>query len=66
MKTHQKNYGPSQLTKRFAYLQYTACQWSLSGIMLYQVCVVKVRTNSHLTYLHLLLPEPFAVVTSSS
>jgi len=62
MKTHQKNYGLSQLIKRFAYLQYTVYQWSLSGIMLYQVCV----TNSDLTYLNLLLPAPFAVVTTSS
>jgi len=66
MKTHQKNYGLSQLTKRFADLQYTVCQWSLSGIILYQVCVVNVRTNSDLTYLHLLLPAPFVVVTTSS
>jgi len=66
MKTHQKSYGLSQLTKRYAYLQHTVCKWSLYGIMLYQVCVVKVRTNSDLSYLHLLLPAPFVVVTTSS
>jgi hypothetical protein len=66
IKTHQKNYGLSQLTKLFTYLQYTrtVCLWLVSGIMLYQVFVVKVSTYSDLTYLRLLQSVPFNMVTT--